>query len=88
MTSELTTTFPLDLIQNSIKMIYEKPHVPKANHLLNSYRTGPLDTDFYDSCPKQDKLFKQLLYSLTFFDVLVNERKKLFAPRLECIVRI
>lgn len=74
MTSELTTTFPLNLIQNSIKMTYEKPHGLKAN-LLNSYQTGPLNTNFYDSCPKQDKLFKQLLYSLTIFDVLVNERK-------------
>lgn len=74
MTSEVTTTFPLNLIQNSIKMTYEKPHGLKAN-LLNSYQTGPLNTRFYDSCPKQDKLFKQLLYSLTFFDVLVNERR-------------
>lgn len=74
MTSESTATFPLNLIQNSVEMTYEKPHGLKAN-LLNSYQTGPLNTDFYDSCPKQDKLFKQLLYSLTFFDVLVNERK-------------
>lgn len=74
MTSEPTITFPLNLIQNSIKMTYEKPQGLEAN-LLNSYQTGPLSTDFYDSCPKQDKLFKQLLYSLTFFDVLVNERK-------------
>lgn len=42
---------------------------------MNSYRTGLLKSNFYDSCPKQDKLFKQLLYSLTFFDVVVNERK-------------
>lgn len=55
-------------------MTYEKPNGLKAN-LLNSYQTGPLSTDFYDSCPKQDKLFKQMLYSLTFFDVIVNERK-------------
>lgn len=55
-------------------MTYEKPQGLKAN-LLNSYQTGLLSTEFYDSCPKQDKLFKQLLYSLTFFDVLVNERK-------------
>lgn len=74
MTSELTTTFPINLIQNSIKMTYEKPQGLNAN-LLNSYQTGPLNTNFYDSCPKQDKLFKQLLYSLTFFDVLVNERQ-------------
>lgn len=74
MTTEPTTTFPLNLIQNSIKMTYEKPHGLKAN-LLHSYQTGLLNTDFYDSCPKQDKLFKQMLYSLTFFDVLVNERR-------------
>lgn len=74
MTSEPTSTFPLNLIQNSVKMTYEKPKGLKAS-LLNSYQTGPLNTNFYDSCPKQDKLFKQMLYSLTFFDVVVNERK-------------
>lgn len=74
MTSEPTTTFPLNLIQNSIKMTYEKPQGLKAN-LMHSYQTGLLNTAFYDSCPKQDKLFKQMLYSLTFFDVLVNERR-------------
>lgn len=74
MTSEPTSTFPLNIIQNSVKMVYEKPKGLKPN-LLNSYKTGPLNTSFYDSCPKQDKLFKQMLYSLTFFDVIVNERK-------------
>lgn len=74
MTSEPTATFPLNLIQNSVKMTYEKPKGLKTS-LLNSYQTGLLNTGFYDSCPKQDKLFKQMLYSLTMFDVIVNERK-------------
>lgn len=74
MTSEPSTTFPLNLIQNSVKITYEKPKGLKSS-LLNSYQTGPLNSSFYDSCPKQDKLFKQMLYSLTFFDVVVNERK-------------
>lgn len=75
MTSEPTATFPLNLIQNSVKMTYERPKGLKAN-LLNSYQTGLLNSNFYDSCPKQDKLFKQMLYLLTFFDVVVNERRK------------
>lgn len=74
MTSEPTATFPLNLIQNSVKMTYENPIGLKAN-LLHSYQTGLLNTNFYDICPKQDKLFKQMLYSLTFFDVVINERK-------------
>lgn len=74
MTSEPTPTFPLNIIQNSVKMTYEKPKGLKSN-LLNSYKTSPVNGSFYDSCPMQDKLFKQLLYSLTFFDVIVNERK-------------
>ncbi|XP_031627371.1 dynein heavy chain 12, axonemal [Contarinia nasturtii] len=74
MTSEPTTTFPLNLIQNSVKMTYENPKGLK-NSLLNSYQTKLLNSKFYDSCPKQDKLFKQMLYSLTFFDAIVNERK-------------
>lgn len=75
MTSEPTETFPINLIQNSVKMTYERPKGLK-NGLLNSYRTGLLNTAFYDSCPKQDKLFKRMLYSLTFFDVIVCERKR------------
>lgn len=75
MTSEPTTTFPLNLIQNSVKMTFEKPTGLKAN-LLNSYQTGLLNSSFYDSCPKQDKIFKQMLYLITFFDVVVNERKR------------
>lgn len=55
-------------------MTYERPKGLKSN-LLNSYKTGLLNSSFYDSCPKQDKLFKQMLYSLTFFDAIVNERK-------------
>lgn len=74
MTSEPTTTFPLNIIQNSVKITCEKPRGLKSN-LMNSYKTAPLNSAFYDSCPKQDKLFKKMLYSLTFFDVIVNERK-------------
>lgn len=75
MTSEPTETFPINLIQNSVKMTYERSKGLK-NGLLNAYKTGLLNTSFYDSCPKQDKLFKQMLYSLTFFDVVVSERKQ------------
>lgn len=74
MTSEPTTTFPLNLIQYSVKMTYENPNGLKTS-LLNSYQTKLLNSQFYDSCPKQDKLFKQTLYSLTYFHVIVNERK-------------
>lgn len=75
MTSEPTENFPLNLLQNGIKITYEKARGLKSN-LLSSYQTSPLNGNFYDSCPEQDKTFKKLLYSLTFFDVVINERKQ------------
>lgn len=57
-------------------MTFERPKGGLKANLLNSYQTGLLNSNFYDSCPKRDKLFKQMLYLLTFFDVVVNERKK------------
>lgn len=74
MTSEPTEHFPLNLLQNGIKITYEKAKGLKAG-LLHSYQTNPLKSNFYDSCPEQDKIFKKLLYSLTFFDIVVNERQ-------------
>lgn len=74
MTSEPTEVFPLNLLQNGIKITYERSRGFKSN-LLNLYQTSPLSTEFYDSCPEQDKIFKKCLYSLTLFDVIVNERK-------------
>lgn len=74
MTSEPTESFPLNLLQNGIKITYERSKGLKSN-LLNLYQTSPLSTEFYDSCPEQDKIFKKCLYSLTIFDVIVNERK-------------
>lgn len=74
MTSEPTPSFPLNLLQNGIKITYERSKGLKS-HLLNLYQNSPLSTEFYDSCPEQDKNFKKILYSLTLFDVIVNERK-------------
>lgn len=74
MTSEPAASFPLNLLQNGIKITYERSKGLKSN-LLNLYQTSPLGTEFYDSCPEQDKTFKKCLYSLTLFDVIVNERK-------------
>lgn len=74
MTSEPTASFPLNLLQKGIKITHERSKGLKSN-LLNLYQTSPLSTAFYDSCPKQDKMFKKCSYSLTLFDVIVNERK-------------
>lgn len=74
MTTEVTTMFPLNLIGNGVKMTCETPKAIKPK-LLQAYKSYPLNSDFYDSCPKNDKIFKQMLYSISFFDVIVNERK-------------
>lgn len=46
------------------------------SNLLHLYKSDPLNSNFYNSCPQQDKTFKKFLYSLSFFDAIVNERKK------------
>lgn len=74
MTSDITATFPLNLLQNAVKITYEKPKGFRST-LLQMYKSDPLNSAFYDNCPTMDKQFKQLLYSISFFDVILNERK-------------
>lgn len=75
MTSNITPTFPLNLLQNAVKITYEKPEGFRST-LLQMYKSDPLNSVFYDNCPQMDKQFKQLLYATSLFDVILNGRKQ------------
>lgn len=74
LTTASTDQFPRDLLQNSIKLVYERPKGFK-NNLRHSYKSQPIDaSSFYDGCAGKDRPFQRLIYSLCFFDAVLQGR--------------
>jgi len=75
LTSMPVSYFPVPVLQNSIKMTFEPPKGIRAN-LKGTWATV---TDvMWDSCTKP-RLWHKLLFGITFFHAVVQERRK-FGP--------
>ena len=73
LTSYPSTSFPILILQNGIKLTTQAPKGLKAN-LLNTYNREPLSNDnFYQSCELSIEL-KRMSYALSFFHAVLQER--------------
>lgn len=71
LTTSPTDAFPLGILQRSIKVVTEPPDGLGQN-IKNTY--SKLSEDIFESCPKSE--FKPMLYVLSFFHAVIQERKK------------
>ncbi|KAJ1514588.1 Dynein heavy chain 1, axonemal [Coelomomyces lativittatus] len=75
MTSTPTPKFPVSILQNGVKLTIEPPNGIKAN-ILRTYAT--FNDEFIETCSKSNE-WKKLLFALSFFHAIVQERRK-FGP--------
>lgn len=69
----------MTILENSIKITNEPPKGLRPNLLKNFINDPIADSNFFNSCSLNENKWKKLLFSLCFFHVVVEERKK-FGP--------
>jgi dynein heavy chain len=73
MTTMPCSVFPVSILRNSKKMTIEPPKSFKAN-LKITY--NQLDNKILDSCKTKPEEFRKLLFGLSIFHAVIQERKK------------
>ncbi|KAL4470156.1 hypothetical protein ABPG72_009081 [Tetrahymena utriculariae] len=76
LTSMPVNYFPVSVLQNGLKLTTEAPRGLKAN-LKRSYQE--FNQEFLDSCQYKPIQWNRLLFGLSFFHAIVQERRK-FGP--------
>jgi len=75
LTSSPNPSFPVSILQNSVKMTLEPPSGLKQN-VLSTY--DAMTEEEFEGCTKPES-FKKLLFGLCFFHAIVQDRRK-FGP--------
>jgi dynein heavy chain len=77
LTSMPAKYFPVPVLQCSAKMTFEPPKGMRAN--LKGTWLGLMTQDIFDCCHEKRAEWKKLLFGLTFFHAVIQERRK-FGP--------